>query len=428
MINNTQNYSYSSIGDLKNASINTQNLPQHGRLQVGGKNYNVQIATGGEFVVARQSGEKKNFFNAATELFSHRLLQGSTSSRSKQIANVLNEKRTANERGGPVLPAWVTPGRTEETPKVSARSTLPFYATPPRGIAGTSGVKRNVLSNNNDDFKSLLAFTKGIYKEKNLALDFQMAGEDIYRLIVKQKPHEVKPLDEPQQEALLDAIIKMQIEHEDKLLICSQASDDFGPIPLSTYIEVNKESNRPQAMKAPIRIESMEPDPSDNSDTARLTINVRSEHVESLARAIADTMVEGNAHTAKLMGPKEQGNRTESAILYLPVHYERASEIARSLTEKLPPDAFVNHTPVGMHPVMPGFAYAELSGKQPDANASYGKSRTSIINEAISKTFEKEYKGLSLENRLQAVLKKYGYNPTNPAFLASSSLPGDTGN
>ncbi|MEI8634063.1 hypothetical protein P4S72_22215 [Vibrio sp. PP-XX7] len=42
-------------------------------------------------------------------------------------------------------------------------------------------------------------------------------------------------------------------------------------------------------------------------------------------------------------------------------NYKQAQALTAKLKERIPPDAFVSHHTIGMHPMETGFNYAELS-------------------------------------------------------------------
>ncbi len=151
-MNRTEPPSFSSIDALRHADVNTRELSRHGVLKVAGKEYQIQLKLNGEFIVNRHEGGRTSFFNSASELFSHRLAEGSLSSRSSRIAEVLNEKRTPGERAGyHTPPPFATPARAARNaqPQPTQR---PSFATPPRGYradftvnthkASSSGTKK----------------------------------------------------------------------------------------------------------------------------------------------------------------------------------------------------------------------------------------------------------------------------------------------
>ncbi|WMI97573.1 TcdA/TcdB pore-forming domain-containing protein [Pseudomonas chlororaphis subsp. aurantiaca] len=153
-----------------------------------------------------------------------------------------------------------------------------------------------------------------------------------------------------------------------------------------------------------------------SSLTARLTINVDKAHFNQLATALTQLFNDDNhgwLEQAKIMGPKNIGNRTDEVVIYLSrAGEEYARAIAQKLGELLPAKAFVDHTPTGMYQLDKGISYSEtVTGD----STSHGKSRAKLIAAANARALLAD---TPVKDALQHVLQERGYNPHNPALLA----------
>ena len=417
---NPQIPSFASVEELKNSSIRPFELALRGKVKVGGNEYQVRLMPSGEYQVNRQDSGKIGFFKATQELFSHRLSEGSLGSRSSAIADVLNGKRTPAESAGLGVPAWATPKRNdaEAGPSTSA---APPYATPPRGGLAQKlmgGILGNTKPDTPTDYvhHSLLDLTTKMAKEHKKTPSLH--EHEIYAKITGNIPQGLQKLEKPQLHALVSTMAKTCDHYEGRLRIKSQFTDGaMGYIP---YSETAKRLPN-KAESANIRFERLSEKPSDNLEDAalaRITINVKPEYAAQLGKAMAHLVAHTPHIGGKLIAPSGQGARTESGIIYMPPNFEQAKALTSKLQQMLPPDAFVEHKTIGMHPVAQGLSYAESSTQDSSARGSYGKARAAIIEEAI-----KDKGPGKLEQKLLDAFERHGYSRENPAFLASSKLP-----
>ncbi|PAU60869.1 hypothetical protein [Pseudomonas indica] len=113
MIKNDPSFHFSSVDAIKHTSVDLHSLARHGKLTVDGTTYRVQVSPSGEFKVHRDNRPTVSpgrFFKAAGEMFSHRLSEGTLSSRSERIAAALNNKAWGPGPSAP-MPAPAGPRR-----------------------------------------------------------------------------------------------------------------------------------------------------------------------------------------------------------------------------------------------------------------------------------------------------------------------------
>ncbi|OWO79997.1 hypothetical protein B5C26_19355 [Photorhabdus luminescens] len=151
---------------------------------------------------------------------------------------------------------------------------------------------------------------------------------------------------------------------------------------------------------------------------ARLTINVDKAHFNSLANALTQLFNDDNRgwlEQAKIMGPKNLGNRTDQAVIYLSsAGVEHAHAIGNKLNKLLPATAFIEHTPTGMYRVGKGIAYSETVEGE---SSSHGQSRARLIAAAGTESL---LTNTPIEKTLSRTLQKRGYDIHNPALLAQA--------
>ncbi|WP_110187430.1 T3SS effector HopA1 family protein [Pokkaliibacter plantistimulans] len=418
---NSQTPSFASVEELKNASIRPSELALRGKVKVGGNEYQVRLMPSGEYQVNRQDSGKLGFFKATKELFSHRLSEGSLGSRSSAIADVLNSKRSAAESAGFGVPGWATPQRRPAAAEASSSAAPPPYATPPRGGLAQKlmgGMQGNATPETPSRYvhHSLLDLATEMAKEHKKTP--WLNDRQIYSKITSNIPQGLQKLDKPQLHALVSTMAKTCDHYEGRLLTKSQFTD--GAMSYIPYSDTAKRIPH-KAESANIRFERIRekaPTNLEENPLARITINVKPEYAAQLGKAMAHLVAHTPHIGAKLIAPSSQGARTESGIIYMPPNFEQAKALTSKLRQMLPPDAFVEHKTIGMHPVARGLSYAESSVKDSEVGGSYGKARAAIIEEAI-----KDKGPGKLEQRLLDAFERHGYSRENPAFLATSKLP-----
>lgn len=105
MIKNDPSFHFSSVDAIKHTSVDLHALARQGKLTVDGTTYRVQVSPSGEFKVHRDNRptiSPGRFFKAAGEMFSHRLSEGTLSSRSERIAEALNNKAWGPRHSAPM--------------------------------------------------------------------------------------------------------------------------------------------------------------------------------------------------------------------------------------------------------------------------------------------------------------------------------------
>ncbi|MBI6549676.1 TcdA/TcdB pore-forming domain-containing protein [Xenorhabdus lircayensis] len=151
---------------------------------------------------------------------------------------------------------------------------------------------------------------------------------------------------------------------------------------------------------------------------ARLTINVDKTYFRALAKALTQLFNDDNRgwlEQAKIMGPKNLGQRTDQAVIYLSsAGVEHAHAIGSKLSELLPATAFIEHTPTGMYRVGKGIAYSETVEGE---SSSHGQSRARLIAAAGTESLLTD---TPIEKTLSRTLQKRGYDIHNPALLAQA--------
>lgn len=149
---------------------------------------------------------------------------------------------------------------------------------------------------------------------------------------------------------------------------------------------------------------------------ARLTINIHKKYINQLAKELSCLFNEPSFYwleQAKIMGPRKFGSQTDQAVIYLSqAKTEYAEKIIQQLKSRLPPEAFIEHTPIGMEKLEVGISYSEtLTGKP----TSHGESRSQLIARAIVESLLTDR---PVKQILPNTLQKEGYDPTNPSLAA----------
>lgn len=151
---------------------------------------------------------------------------------------------------------------------------------------------------------------------------------------------------------------------------------------------------------------------------ARLTVNVNKENYNSLAKALIQIYEhdpQKRVIQAKIMGPRKLGNRTDQAVIYLSeASIETAKEVSQQLKALLPPDALIDHTPVGMKRLTKGISYSETVEGQ---SSSHGESRALIMAKAVTESL---LTGERVKNTLPRALQRFGYDVKEPALISQA--------
>lgn len=121
----------------------------------------------------------------------------------------------------------------------------------------------------------------------------------------------------------------------------------------------------------------------------------------------------------KVLGPNYQGERTDSAIMYLTTSDKKIiDKIVKELDARFKKAGIemYDHAPLGMKKWSPGFSFSQ----QGPFSSSHGLARSKIINDATDILVNDADSDLSKEamkKALQESLKKNGYDSDKPEFL-----------
>lgn len=349
--------SFSSVSMLQNASLDLKALRQDGQLKVGDEVYTVTSRQEGALVI-KDSKTKEFFSYVSDHLSSHK---SDSNQARKEVARILAEKQALAAQ--------------ELRKAIGARD-----GGPERQIASAVSWAQRCESPQDK---------RAIY--------------NVYRTEMPGLP----PMDEETTQALFKTL--MQWGKNRSVCIRHQSHDGKKePFDIDTF-----RKDKPQfAGIGFYRFESSIPHFSLPCNS-RLAINVQPQYASDLLTALIKLMKEnGSVLDGKIAAPRDFGQRTDSAILYLRGDYDAGLRIAEMVRKALPEDAFVEHTPGGMHRIAQGVSYAE---RVPGHSSSHGKSRTEFIHEALAMRGEKP-----LKDKLAKVFKKAGYHPQFPAFRLGS--------
>lgn len=385
-MNNVQ-YRFTDLEALKHAHVDTDRLKASGKLEVGGKVYQVTSAENGQISVERQAQHRK-FFSAAGQLF------GKTRKLEKQdlkeqISQTLEGKqRIGNSVSGSPSLERMNAGRFG-----AARLNIEQV----RALAaGEVGLDRGTKA-----LDSLTALAEKPVRDEHGEFGSIRSIYDLYRA---EKPA-VEPMSDAQKTDFLDGL--KALNQKPGVEIWPQLADlhrkDFD---LDAFID-----NHPRAKSGFYCVAA--PGKGEEDSQARLTLNVKPGHVSELMSAMAEVArQEPNLVKGKITAPNEYGRRPDVAILYVKGDVKANQALAEKIRQSLPSEAWLDHNPAGMHPLSPGVYYAETAVGD---ESSHGMSRAAIIHQALQ-----EDDGTPLESRLQKAIINAGYHPDNPAFLADS--------
>ena len=253
--------------------------------------------------------------------------------------------------------------------------------------------------------RALAAEMLGSLNRRNISVDA------IYRQIIAKTPPGLTPLNRDQQTKLLQDICQLEQRFAGQVKIRSQAHDKTAGRPLSFNDFVATSGNL--ATRAHIRLVPAK-GPKHGSVTARVNINIQPEYSAKLTEALARLCASGNKSIieAKVIAPEGQGRRIESAAIYLQPGLNNATTIASQLQQLLPAEAFVAHTPVGMHSVADGLSYSENSSKNQLSNGSHSLERAMILKRVLDNPDK-----IPLDEKLKTAFTKAGYQLDNPALV-----------
>ncbi|GMQ62121.1 T3SS effector HopA1 family protein [Vallitalea maricola] len=138
-------------------------------------------------------------------------------------------------------------------------------------------------------------------------------------------------------------------------------------------------------------------------------------YMEDIKRSPEASYING----LKVLGPNYQGERTDSAIIYLTTSdKEIIDKIVKELDDRFKKAGIemYDHAPLGMKKWSPGFSFSQ----QGPFSSSHGMARSKIINDAtdiLVKDADSDLSQEALKKALQESLKMNGYDTDKPEFL-----------
>ncbi|MCF5708732.1 protein hrmA [Pseudomonas syringae] len=364
---------FSSVDALRHANVDIQALKSEGQLEVNGKRYEIRSADDGSIAVLKpdQRSKAEKFFKGATHLIAGK-------SQRAQIAQVLNEKASSVPRLDRML------GRRFDMEMGGSSS-----------VASAIKASEARLSSR----QTFAAFQQWAEKAESLGRNTEWG---IY-MIYKSDTPDTTPMNAAEQESYLQTLLSL--DSKKNLTVRPQAQDELDVDELDLGKYMAEERNARTGFFRMIPKDQRESE----ENSGRLTVGVEPKYGAQLARAMATLMDKEKSVTqAKVVGPVKYGQQTDSAILYINGDLSKAIKLGEKLKKisKIPPEGFVDHTPLSMQSTGRGFAYAETAIGQ---SSSHGQGRTHVIMDALAAEGP-------MELRLKKALEARGYDPENPAL------------
>ncbi|MFA1026043.1 Type III effector HopA1 [Pseudomonas syringae pv. helianthi] len=369
---------FSSVQELRQSNLDIPALKANGQLEVDGKRYEIQAANDGTIAVLRpeQQSRAKSFFKGVSQLV------GGSSQRA-QIAQVLNEKAASTRTA---LHQSPVPDRRFDNLERGESSSAATAIKP---------TARQAAQNTFDSFHEWARQAEKLPNPSRM---------DIYKIYKNDAPHS-RPMSEEQQEEFLRTLKALNGKHG--IEVRSQDHDKVANKKdrnLDKYI-----AESPNAKTFFYRITPRH-ERREGKHQGRLTIGVQPEYATQLTRAMAALIEKESAITqGKVIGPACHGQMTDSAVLYINGDLAKAEKLGNKLKQMsgIPPEAFIEHTPMSMQSLSTGLSYAEsILGDV----RGHGMSRAEVISDAL------QMDGLPFLARLKLSLAANGYDPDNPAL------------
>ncbi len=254
---------------------------------------------------------------------------------------------------------------------------------------------------------------------------------------------QTQPLDGEGQVALLETLAHIDANQS----AVSLFSQDAYAAPLSRYVRPAKyveEVGLERALQSSFYIwprDRADALQSAGSARGRLTVTCRSGDAETLAKALAEIIDEGEFGSvmdhAKIMAPALQGFVNESAVVYFNCATPAAAQTFHTrLVARMGTDGFAGQpTPAGLAPLGDGFAYGEISAgtNDPRTHGSFFSSRQSILLNVFRHVKVLASQGVAPSEQiwrsvLASELQRNGYSGDDPAFLLrAESAAGSSG-
>ncbi|EDP60161.1 TcdA/TcdB pore-forming domain-containing protein [Vibrio sp. AND4] len=151
---------------------------------------------------------------------------------------------------------------------------------------------------------------------------------------------------------------------------------------------------------------------------SRLTLNFTKEYLPEMIAAFSHLYsgeVADVVRQSKIMGPSNFSSVTDQAIIYIEgKNIKNADRVIEFLAKRVPEQAWVDHTPLGMVSLAKGRNYSESSRF---SFSSHGASRSVVAADAI---LENLFGGESLAILLPETLSSHGYDPARIPLVDSS--------
>ena len=237
--------------------------------------------------------------------------------------------------------------------------------------------------------------------------------QDFYDAYSSAKPPVLTPLNTEESEGVYQMLRQLD-ESSAGLNINIQG---FNERPIA---EVSKASFISSATSARFIPETFYSEPESQSlFTSRITLNFTKEYLPQVISAFGHLYsgeVADVVRQAKIMAPAYFGSLTDQAVLYLEgADINNAQRVIDFLAQRIPEQAWVEHTPLGMVSLAKGRNYSESSRF---AFSSHGGARAVVATDAI---LENLFGGESLAILLPEALSAHGYDSSripllDPAF------------
>ena len=226
--------------------------------------------------------------------------------------------------------------------------------------------------------------------------------QDFYDAYSSTKPPVLVPLNVEESEVVYQMLHHLDASSSDLMINVQGFSE-------RSISEVSKSSFISSATSARFIPETFYSEPESQSlFTSRITLNFTKEYLPQVISAFGHLYsgeVADVVRQAKIMAPAYFGSLTDQAVLYLEgADIKNAQRVIDFLAQRIPEQAWVEHTPLGMVSLAKGRNYSESSRF---AFSSHGGARAVVATDAI---LENLFGGESLAILLPEALSAHGYD------------------
>ncbi len=284
-------------------------------------------------------------------------------------------------------------------------------------------------------------------KYMNLKTDLrkEVLKEAAYAVYEADRPSEAKPLSLHEQRAMLNKIGRVVNNYREKVNITPQSIlvDQWDIFYVDFFKKVGFNRWKEQFLEDALEEFAYFVQPKKRKEKpykARLSLSFNSQFAGAIFEKLVQFISEGKnrnlVEKLKVMGPQEQGTRTDSAVIYLNTdNPTQIKNIAKELREYIDERVFYAHVPLGMREVSKGISTAVYNPKS--LNTSHGHAIASLVAEIFVKYWKERHKMKrnleelpqktekkqkikpDLDKLIQKVLRKRGFNPEDPSRLLS---------